>query len=328
MIFPEENTLSDVWTISQGDLLAGIENTILSVATHASSIIESNSHILIPALIVWLMHHTSVASITLLLHRDMTHKSLHIHPKLKPILEWFIRMTSSIVAKEWVAAHTQHHRESDNQPDLKNGILWDPHTPQELPKWNAKYGELVKQYFDFWFREYFQVIDKLYEQWKIEWKKPWIISRYGPAWALFGSYMLVFWPLTWGIMSLTQAAMGRLTITLVNGVGHSADERKDWLWGDHSKNITSDGTTFLWRCWNRFLSFQTVGEEFHGNHHENMRSADITLWKWGETLPEILKKVVTWRGGDLWFIYAKILEKFWLVSDIKVPKKKEENFTE
>ncbi len=274
----------------------------------------------VPAAIVLGIHHATTAAITLNLHRNKTHKSTKLDPLLVVASEVLIRVWSTIVPKEWVAAHTQHHMESDNTWDMDSEDLWDPHTPQAVS--SDGHMRFLKQYFiPSEKKDYFESIDIMYDQskpWfidegkvplsrvKIEWEKPWVIARYGPSLWLFGSYVAMFWVQQALTMAVAHAALWNLTVTLVNGYWHGAEQKKEWNRGDYSQNITYNGDAKIWKMWNEYLRFQCVWEEHHGNHHDAMKSADITLWD-----PDQV---------DQWYKYLLSLQESWLAWDIKTSK--------
>ena len=262
---------------------------------------------IIDSIFIWIIvslvvHHIAISSVSILLHRNNTHWGVRLSRVTKHIMDAIVRVSSPIIPKEWVAAHVQHHAQSDKHPDEdKLRWIWDPHSPQ--PTIWTKFHIFIKEYTNVNFSKYMGAIDELYKQKKIRGVKPWYIVRTFPMIILWSIYIFVFWYGAAMIMILIQALLWRWTITLVNGMWHSAIEK--WtITDDHSVNITLESTSILAKLWNNyFLNFMCAWEQFHGNHHKKMQSADISLWQ-------------DWFF-DLWYWYIRRLENMWLASNVK-----------
>jgi len=274
----------------------------------------------LPIAIALTMHHVSVSAVSLVLHKNETHGAVQLDPLMKAVAKPLIRINSWIVAKEWVAAHTQHHPQSDNAWDENSVELWDPHTPTIITEKPGMWRN-TKHFFS-WASEYFKAIDVIYkhsenkEKWEeihkdlpktsvtILGSKPSNIERYWPAVWLLLTYVTVFGWKPAVVMAAIQFILWTSTVVVVNGVWHSAEERNPWAKGDYSINIASTWGTITWRLLNDVNNFVTCAEWlFHGNHHINMKSADFTFWAEGVT--------------DIGYHYLLELEKLWLAWDIK-----------
>lgn len=274
----------------------------------------------LPIAIALAMHHISVSAVSIVLHRNETHGAVQLDPLIKAVAKVLIRINSPIVAKEWVAAHTQHHPQSDNIWDESSSELGDPHTPTVITE-KPWIWRNTKHFFG-WAEGYFEAIDVIYrhsendKQWKeihsslpqssvrILGEKPWKIPRYGPAIWLFVTYLTTLWWDSALIMVAIQFVLWTSTIVTVNGAWHGAEEKNEWSRGDYSINIASSWDTMTGRLLNDINNFVTAGEWLcHGNHHTNMKSADFTF---GD--PKIT---------DIGYYYLRKLEELGLAWDIK-----------
>lgn len=76
---------------------------------------------------VWVvlgMTHLTIASVTLYLHRSMTHQAVAFHPVVSHVFRLWLWLTTGMVTRQWVAVHRKHH--------AKVETVDDPHSPQEL----------------------------------------------------------------------------------------------------------------------------------------------------------------------------------------------------
>ncbi len=73
---------------------------------------------------VLVLTQLTVASVTIYLHRNQTHRALELHPIMSHLFRFWLWLTTATVTKEWVAVHRKHHAKCET-PD-------DPHSPQIL----------------------------------------------------------------------------------------------------------------------------------------------------------------------------------------------------
>jgi stearoyl-CoA desaturase (delta-9 desaturase) len=64
---------------------------------------------------------------TIYLHRDLSHKSIELHPAMIFFMRIGTWMLTSISPREWVAVHRKHHNFTD--------VEGDPHSPHIEEYW-------------------------------------------------------------------------------------------------------------------------------------------------------------------------------------------------
>jgi|JI8StandDraft_1071087.scaffolds.fasta_scaffold57264_3 stearoyl-CoA desaturase (delta-9 desaturase) len=73
---------------------------------------------------VWVvlgMTHLTIVSVTLYLHRSMTHQAVAFHPAVSHVFRLWLWLTTGMVTRQWVAVHRKHH--------AKVETVDDPHSP-------------------------------------------------------------------------------------------------------------------------------------------------------------------------------------------------------
>jgi stearoyl-CoA desaturase (delta-9 desaturase) len=213
---------------------------------------------MIEFLILLVMTHMTIVSVTVYLHRSQAHRSVELHPVISHGMRFWLWLTTGMVTKQWVAIHRKHHRFSD-QPG-------DPHSPHVfgigtvVTKGAGLYHTASKDH-------------GMVNQYGVGTPDDWVErnvytkhSRLGIALLLAVNLLCFSWwgLLIWGIQMIWIPfwAAG-----VVNGVGH-------W-WGyrngttkDQSRNISP---------WGIIIG----GEELHNNHHLNPANPKLSL-RWFE----------------------------------------------
>jgi len=113
-----------------------------------------------------LVHHIALSCVSIVLHREWTHKSVELDPKIRKIWEVVVTAATTINPKEWIAAHTHHHRVSDELWNEHSEELWDPHSPRKYWKPNIKSAVLQLTNLD----KLWEMLDNVKR--KIDWKEP------------------------------------------------------------------------------------------------------------------------------------------------------------
>ena len=101
-------------------------------------------------LVVLLLTHVTIVSVTVYLHRCQAHRALDLHPVLAHFFRFWLWLTTGMVTREWVGVHRRHHARCETPED--------PHSPQvlglkkvlwegaELYRDATKRGDLIERY--------------------------------------------------------------------------------------------------------------------------------------------------------------------------------------
>src|SRR3990167_1415955 len=71
-----------------------------------------------------LFTQATIASVTIFLHRNQTHRALTLHPIPSHFFRFWLWLTTGMITKVWVATHRKHHATTD--------VEGDPHSQQVL----------------------------------------------------------------------------------------------------------------------------------------------------------------------------------------------------
>lgn len=212
-----------------------------------------------PALVgvTLLFTHTTIAAVTIYLHRHQAHRALDLHPAVSHFFRFWLWLTTGMVTREWVGVHRKHHAAVDG-PD-------DPHSPRvvgirrvllqgaELYREAASNIALVERFGrgtpDDWLER------RLYRR----------HSRVGVT-LMLGADLLLF-----GVIGLTVWAVQMLWIPVfaagvINGLGH---------WGGYRNHECEDASRNI-VPWGVLIG----GEELHNNHHAYASSARLSNRWW------------------------------------------------
>jgi stearoyl-CoA desaturase (delta-9 desaturase) len=225
---------------------------------------------LLEIILVLVMTHVTIVSVTIYLHRCQAHRALTLHPAVSHFMRFWLWLTTGMRTREWVAVHRRHHQKCERPGD--------PHSPQVFGFWAVLLGGAFL---------YAQAAEnrRLVQEHGRGTPNDWIERKLYTPHHKLGFLLLLIVEVAlfqgWGIvMWLVQMAwIPFFAAGVVNGVGH-------W-WGyrntdtpDCSRNI------FPWDI--------LVGGEFlHNNHHANPASAKLSH-KWWEL--------------DVGWIYIRLLE--------------------
>ena len=221
-------------------------------------------------LLVLMITHITIASVTIYLHRCQAHRSVELHPAVSHFMRFWLWLTTGMITREWVAVHRKHHRLCE-QPG-------DPHSPQIHGIWKVLFGGAWLYANETRNRK---DMDQYGKGTPVDWIETNLYSRYPNL-----GYLLLLCILTalfhgWGIvMWLTIVAwIPFWAAGVVNGVGH---------WWGYRNTDTRD-------CSRNIVPWGIIigGEELHNNHHESPASAKLSD-KWWEF--------------DLGWLYIRTLE--------------------
>lgn len=225
----------------------------------------------------------TIASVTIYLHRNQTHKALTLHPIISHFFRFWLWLTTGMITAEWVAIHRKHHATTD--------IDGDPHSPVVLgiKKVFWEGAELYRAA-----RKDREMIAKYSHGTPNDWIER---SLYTPHSAKGILFMLLADLFFFGIPGVTIWAIQMIWIPLfaagvVNGIGH--------YWGYRNYECPDAATNiFPWGFW-------IGGEELHNNHHTFASSAKFS---------------VKWWEFDIGWMYIRILSFFRLAKVKKLPPK-------
>ncbi|MFN2433229.1 MAG: fatty acid desaturase [Gemmatimonadota bacterium] len=194
-------------------------------------------------------------SVSLFLHRSMTHGGVTFHPPAALVMRAIIMLLTGMKTKEWVAVHRKHHAFSDREGD--------PHSPLEEGLMAILLGNV------WYYRKATQdkaMLDKYGKGTPDDWLERHVFRSHLGPFLLIPLYLVLFgWAgaLVWLAGVMWMPFWGGV----INGVGHAVGYR-NFNVKDVSRNILP-------------LTFLAGGEELHNNHHADPRSAKFSA-RWYE----------------------------------------------
>ncbi|MEK6735995.1 MAG: fatty acid desaturase [Pseudomonadota bacterium] len=232
-------------------------------------------------IVVLILTHISIASVTIFLHRHQAHRALDLSPGISHFFRLWLWLTTGMVTKEWVAIHRKHHAKCEKEGDPHsphvhglNKVFWEG---AELYRKESKNTETIEQYGhltpDDW-------IEK---------------NIYAKHSAKGLALMLIINIILFGPIGLTMWAIQMLWIPVmaagvINGVGH--------YWGYRNSDTPDESTNIL--PWGIIIG----GEELHNNHHAYPTSAKLSS---------------AWYEFDIGWMYIRILEILQLATVKHIP---------
>ena len=202
--------------------------------------------------------HVTILTVTVYLHRSVSHRSLTLHKSVEHFFRFWSWFTTGQSTRQWAAVHRKHHAFCE-----KAG---DPHSPKVyglkkvffqgvfLYKKEAADPITIEKYGKFTPNDWLE--NNMYE--KYSWLG--LVMMLGLFLALFGVHGLWIWLVQ--ILWIPFWAAG-----VVNGVGHVKGYR-NFNTEDQSRNIFPIGLII-------------GGEELHNNHHAYPTSAKLSM-RWYE----------------------------------------------
>ena len=221
-------------------------------------------------ILVLVMTHLTIVSVTIYLHRHQTHLALELSPWVSHPMRFWLWLTTGMVTKEWVAIHRKHHQACETADD--------PHSPQVHGIGRVLFGGALL---------YASATNdrRLVEQYGRGTPSDWIERNVYTPYNKWGFLLLLIIEVYlfhgWGIvMWLVQMAwIPFWAAGVVNGIGH-------W-WGYRNSNTTDCSRNHV--PWGIIIG----GEELHNNHHESPASAKLSR---------------RWWEFDLGWMYIQLLE--------------------
>ncbi len=207
-------------------------------------------------LIVLLLTHLTILSVTIYLHRHSAHRALDLHPALAHIFRFWLWLTTGMTTRGWTAIHRKHHAHCETPED--------PHSPviEGLGKVLWEGVELYRA------ADTGENHDRYGKGTPDDWLERWVYHRY-PTVGL--AILLVIDLLLFGLIGLSIWAIQMLWIPLfaagvINGLGHHIGYR-NFETPDASTNLLP---------WGLLIG----GEELHNNHHTYPSSAKLSVQWW------------------------------------------------
>ncbi|HET7402484.1 MAG TPA: fatty acid desaturase, partial [Usitatibacter sp.] len=220
---------------------------------------------------------TTIAAVTLYLHRAQAHRALDLHPAVSHFFRFWLWLTTGMITREWAAIHRKHHAKCETEED--------PHSPRIYGINKVLWGGVM-----------------LYVK---ESHRAETMEKYGHSTPTDWLERNVYTPFNkWGILLLAIADIALFGVVpgaiiyavqlawipfwaagVINGIGHYFGYR-NFQTGDDSTNIVP------WAAW-------IGGEELHNNHHAYPTSAKFSL---------------RWYEFDIGWMYIRILQSLGLAT--------------
>ncbi|RUR13018.1 fatty acid desaturase [Legionella sp. km772] len=225
----------------------------------------------------------TIASVTIYLHRNQTHRALTLHPIISHFFRFWLWMTTGMVTADWVAIHRKHHATTD--------VEGDPHSPvvEGIKKVFWQGAELYRAA-----RKDREMVAKYSHGTPTDWIERNVYSRYSARGVVLMLFIDLF---LFGVPGISIWAIQMMWIPLfaagvINGIGH--------YWGYRNYECPDAATNIIpWGFW-------IGGEELHNNHHTFASSAKFS---------------VKWWEFDIGWMYIRVLSFLGLAKVKKLPPK-------
>ena len=254
-------------------------NDLLSLLAHGVAPLPWWGYVVV----MLVLTHITIASVTIYLHRSQSHRALDVHPAVAHFFRFWLWLTTGMVTKEWVAIHRKHHAKVETGDDphspVAHGIKTVFWRGSELYRAEAKNVETLETYGrgtpDDWIER------NLYTP--FSWQGVGLMLMINLV--LFGAMGATVWAVQMLWIPVTAAG-------IINGIGHYWGYRS-FACADASKNIVP---------WGIIIG----GEELHNNHHAYATSAKLSS---------------QWYEFDIGWFYIRTLAALGLADVRKVAPK-------
>lgn len=225
-------------------------------------------------LVTLALTQTTIACVTIFLHRHQAHRALDLHPVASHFFRFWLWLATGVVTREWASIHRKHHAKCETAED--------PHSPvilgirkvllqgYELYRKEAGNKETMERYGhgtpDDWLER------KLYSKHR----GLGIVLMLAIDLLLFGPIGLTIWAVQMAWIPVNAAG-------IINGAGH--------YWGYRNFQCADASTNII------PLGLFIGGEELHNNHHAYASSAKLSS---------------KWYEFDIGWGYIRILQAFGL----------------
>ncbi|OGT82054.1 MAG: aminotransferase [Gammaproteobacteria bacterium RIFCSPLOWO2_02_FULL_61_13] len=232
-------------------------------------------------IMVLALTHTTIACVTIFLHRHQAHRAIHLHPIASHFFRFWLWLTTGIVTREWVAIHRKHHARVETADD--------PHSPRQLGirKVLTEGAELYRRE-----ARNTETLVRFGHATPDDWLERNVYG--GRSWhgilimlalnlGLFGAPGLTIWAVQ--MMWIPFFAAG-----VINGAGH--------YWGYRNFESPDASTNII------PFGILIGGEELHNNHHAFASSARFSS---------------RWYEFDLGWCYIRVMQAMGLARVRKLP---------
>jgi len=216
--------------------------------------------------------HTTIAAVTIYLHRCQAHRALDLHPVVSHFFRFWLWMTTGMETKHWTAVHRKHHARCETAED--------PHSPQVLgiSKVLLEGAELYRKE-----SRNQETLDKFGRGTPEDWLERNVYSKHSSSgiYSMMAINVILFGPLGLTIWAVQMAWIPITAAGIINGIGH--------YWGYRNFAAADASTNII--PWGIIIG----GEELHNNHHSYASSAKLSS---------------KWYEFDIGWMYIRILEFF------------------
>jgi stearoyl-CoA desaturase (delta-9 desaturase) len=221
--------------------------------------------------VAFALTHTTIAAVTIYLHRMQAHRALELHPFVSHFFRFWLWLTTGMITKEWIAIHRKHHAKCETADD--------PHSPKILGIHRVLWGGVflyVKEAHDA------ETMIRYGHGAPADWVERHIYSnlpRVGIT--LMAIVDIALFGLLPGLLiyGVQMVWIPFWAAGVINGLGHHFGYRT-YACKDVSTNIVP---------WGILIG----GEELHNNHHAFVTSAKFST---------------QWYEVDLGWMYIRLLE--------------------
>ena len=226
---------------------------------------------------------TTIAAVTLYLHRSQAHRGVDFHPLVSHFFRLWLWLTTGMVTKEWVAIHRKHHARCETEAD--------PHSPQVLglKKVLAEGSELYRAA-----AKDEAMLVQFGKGTPDDWMERNVYTRHSTVGItiMFIVNVLLFGVIGIAIWAVQMAWIPIWAAGVINGLGHYFGYR-------NFENEDASTNLIPWGFW-------IGGEELHNNHH---------------TFGTSCKFSYHWYEFDIGWMYICILRRLKLAQVRKVAPK-------
>ncbi|MFK7913969.1 MAG: fatty acid desaturase [Pseudomonadales bacterium] len=201
---------------------------------------------------VLVMTHITIVTVTVYLHRSMSHRALDLHPALAHFFRFWSWLTTGMNTAEWVSIHRKHHAMCETEDD--------PHSPVV-----QGIGEIFWRGTEAYQRH---ATPETVQQYGAGTPDDWMQRNVYGRYTFHGITLMAFIDIAlFGAIGLTVWAVQMLWIPvtaagIINGIGHYWGYR-NFECPDAARNISP---------WGIIIG----GEELHNNHHTYPNSAKLS----------------------------------------------------